>query len=55
VKEGPALFARVSTKILKAERGSPESKWTVQFTNASDKLAPLAKLGNVMPTILLER
>ncbi len=84
--------AQVSTKVLKAEKGASESKWTVQFTNNSNQIAffvrpqlmkngeevmpsywtgnyftlaphesttvsvsvPLAKLGAVIPTILVE-
>jgi hypothetical protein len=31
--------ASVSAKIIKTEKGAVESKWTVQFTNTSNKLA----------------
>ena len=83
---------RLQVKVLKAEKGKSEIKWTIEFTNNSDKLAffvrpqlmkngeevmpsywtanyftlapkehitvsvsaPVAKLGNTEPSILLE-
>jgi len=83
---------RVQVKVLKAEKGISENKWTLQFSNNTDKLAffirpqlmknggeimpsywtgnyftlaphesttvsvsaPVAKLGNVTPTVLVE-
>jgi beta-galactosidase/beta-glucuronidase len=83
---------QVQVKVLKAEKGASENKWTLQFSNNTDKLAffvrpqlmkngeeimpsywtgnyftlapnesitisvsaPLAKLGNVQPTVLVE-
>ncbi|MDO3626518.1 sugar-binding domain-containing protein [Mucilaginibacter sp. BT774] len=83
---------QVETRVLKAEKGRSENKWTLQFTNSSGKLAffvrpqlikngeevmpsywtgnyftlapkesitvsvsaPVAKLGGVEPTVLLE-
>ena len=82
----------VQVKVLTAEKGTAENKWTMEFTNATDKLAffvrpqlmkngeevmpsywtgnyftlaphesitvsvsaPLAKLGSVQPTVLVE-
>ncbi|MDB5148653.1 MAG: hypothetical protein JWQ57_2673, partial [Mucilaginibacter sp.] len=84
--------AQVQAKVLKAEKGASENKWTMQFTNNSNQLAffvrpqlmkngeevmpsywtgnyfslaphesitvsvsaPVAKLGTVKPTVLLE-
>jgi hypothetical protein len=84
--------AQVRAKVLKAEKGASENKWTLQFTNNSNQLAffvrpqlmkngeevmpsywtgnyfslaphesitvsvsaPVAKLGTVKPTVLLE-
>ncbi|WP_428330631.1 glycoside hydrolase family 2 protein [Mucilaginibacter sp.] len=85
-------ITKVDVKVLKAEKGASENKWTLQFTNNTEKLAffvrpqlmkngeevmpsywtgnyftlapheaitvsvsaPLAKLGTVQPTILVE-
>ncbi|MDF2430625.1 MAG: hypothetical protein JWP44_256 [Mucilaginibacter sp.] len=83
---------QVQVKVIKAEKGASENKWTLQFTNNTNKLAffvrpqlmkngeelmpsywtgnyfslaphenitvsvsaPVAKLGNVQPTVLVE-
>ncbi|RWY51007.1 glycoside hydrolase family 2 protein [Mucilaginibacter gilvus] len=84
--------ATVTAKVVKTEKGATENKWTIAFTNTSDKIAffvrpqlmkngeevmpsywtgsyfslaphesftvavgaPVAKLGNIRPTVLLE-